>query len=150
MQPPNQPMQPPPPGQYAPSGTAQDALNVPSILILVMAGIGVLSALYGVVAGGGLPPEMLNNPQFTPEMKKMLANVGSFGRVGNVLGLVLDGVCIYGALQMRQLKNYGLSMAAAIIIMLPCGGCCCLLGLPVGIWTLMTLNKPEIKSSFVG
>jgi len=123
-------------------------LNVPSILIMVMAGIGVLSALYGVIAGGGLPPEVLDNPQLTPEMKRMLVSIGGAGRWGNLIGLVLDGVCIYGALQMRQLKSFGLSMASAIIIMLPCGGCCCLLGLPVGIWALTILNKPEVKASF--
>ena len=53
MNPTGQPMGMPAPS--APSGSAQDALNVPSILIMVMAGIGVLSALYGIVAGGSIP-----------------------------------------------------------------------------------------------
>jgi len=55
---------------------------------------------------------------------------------------------IFGALQMRQLKNWGLSLASAILVLLPCAGCCCLLGLPVGIWAIITLTKPEVKSAF--
>jgi hypothetical protein len=31
--------------------------------------------------------------------------------------------------------------------MIPCFGCC-LLGLPIGIWSLVTLNSAEVKSSF--
>jgi hypothetical protein len=146
MNPTGQPMGMPAPS--APSGSAQEALNVPSILIMVMAGIGILSALYGIVAGGGLPPALLENPQFTPEMRSMLTKFAGGGRIMNVVSLGLDGLMIYGALQMRQLKNFGLAMASSIIVMIPCAGCCCLLGLPVGIWALVTLNKPEVKSAF--
>jgi hypothetical protein len=38
-------------------------------------------------------------------------------------------------------------MAAAIMAMIPCN-CCCLLGLPFGIWALVMLMKPEVKSQF--
>ncbi len=148
MQPPNQPMSMPPAGAPVPSGTAQDLLNVPSILIIVMAAIGVLSALYGVIGGGKLPPELLDNPQLTPEMKRMLVQFGGAGRWANLVGLIFNGVVIWGALQMRQLKSFGLAMTSAILVMLPCAGCCCLLGLPIGIWTLTILNKPEVKSAF--
>jgi hypothetical protein len=146
MNPTGQPMGMPAPS--APSGSAQDALNVPAILIMVMAGIGILSALYGLVAGGGLPPQVLNNPQLTPEMRSMLMKFAGGGRFVNVISLGLDGLMIYGALQMRALKSFGLAMTSAILVMLPCAGCCCLLGLPVGIWALVTLNKPEVKSAF--
>jgi hypothetical protein len=30
----------------------------------------------------------------------------------------------------------------------PCISPCCLVGLPIGIWALVVLNKPEVKSSF--
>ena len=35
----------------------------------------------------------------------------------------------------------------AAIRMLPCT-CCCIAGLPVGIWALVILLKPEVKSAF--
>jgi hypothetical protein len=46
-----------------------------------------------------------------------------------------------------RLQYFGLVMAAVIVAMLPCQ-CCCLLGLPFGIWALVVLNKPEVKSQF--
>jgi hypothetical protein len=39
-------------------------------------------------------------------------------------------------------------MAASIIAMIPCVSPCCLLGLPIGIWALVVLMKPEVKSAF--
>lgn len=54
---------------------------------------------------------------------------------------------LYGGLQMRQMKNHGVAMAAAIAACIPCFSCCCL-PLPVGIWALVVLTKPEVKQAF--
>jgi hypothetical protein len=37
---------------------------------------------------------------------------------------------------------------AAILAMVPCLTPCCFLGLPVGIWALVVLNRAKIKSEF--
>ena len=72
----------------------------------------------------------------------------SFGAVGNLLGLAFGGVMFYGALQMKDLRNYGLAMAAAIIAIIPCSGPCYCIGIPAGIWALVVINKPEVKAAF--
>ena len=62
---------------------------------------------------------------------------------------VLAGVFIlYGGLQMKKMQNYSLAMGASIVAMIPCISPCCLVGLPIGIWALVVLNKPEVKSAF--
>ena len=73
---------------------------------------------------------------------------GVGGVIGAIIGLCCDGIVIYGALQMKSLKNYGMSMAAAIIALLPCISCGCLIGLVGGIWGIVALNDPVVKSSF--
>jgi hypothetical protein len=41
------------------------------------------------------------------------------------------------------------SFIASILAMIPCfTSCCCLVGLPIGIYALVVLNKPEVKSAF--
>jgi hypothetical protein len=138
---------PNPPGA-APAGTnAKDALNVPSILIMVCGGLGVLGALMGMVGGGaGSLGPLANNPQFA---RVMAMQTGPMHYVTALLGLAISGFLIFGAMKMRNLESHGLAIGAAIVAMIPCGGCCCL-GLPVGIWALVTLMKPEIKSQFRG
>jgi hypothetical protein len=49
---------------------------------------------------------------------------------------------------MMKLKSWGMGVAGAILSMLNFGGCCCVLGIPVGIWSLMVLLSPDAMSIF--
>jgi hypothetical protein len=74
---------------------------------------------------------------------------GVVGMVFTALWMVLSGILIFGGIKMKNLQSYGLAMAAAVIAMLPCTiGWCCLFGLPIGIWALVVLMKPEVKAAF--
>jgi hypothetical protein len=72
---------------------------------------------------------------------------GSVGLVVAALVIILGAVMIFGGMKMRQLQSYGLAMTASILGMLPCT-CCCIIGLPIGIWSLVVLMKPEVKAAF--
>ena len=134
----------------APAGSnARDALNVPAILLLVSGGLGVLLGLAGMVGGGAnraLMGQLANDPKFA-----QLASLssGPANIVSNLVWIALSGFVIFGALKMRNLEGHGLALGAAIVSIIPCSGCCCL-GIPVGIWALVLLLKPEIKSQFQG
>jgi predicted Zn finger-like uncharacterized protein len=69
------------------------------------------------------------------------------GIFGAVIGVAWGGFVIAGARKMKNLESYGMAMAAAIVAMLPCNGCC-LLGLPFGIWALVVLSDAEVKAAF--
>jgi len=59
------------------------------------------------------------------------------------------GVLVFiGAMKMKNLENYSLAMAAAIVAVIPCISPCCLLGLPFGIWALVVLNDSSVKAAF--
>jgi hypothetical protein len=62
--------------------------------------------------------------------------------------VVTSVLILFGGLKMKKLEGYGLVMAASIVAMIPCISPCCFIGLPIGIWALMVLNKPEVKSAF--
>jgi hypothetical protein len=56
-------------------------------------------------------------------------------------------MAIWAGFNMIKLRSYWLSMAGSFAVM-P-GACfCCLAGLPVGIWSLAVLLKPEVSASF--
>jgi hypothetical protein len=132
------------------NGSASDAVNVPSILLITAGAIGILSSLFGLVSSNGAQmAEIMNNPALPPGAKDAIAQLagGPLSKISSIIGILIQGVVIFGALQMRQLKNYGLCMASAIIAILPCFGCCCI-GTPVGIFALIVLLKPEVKAAF--
>jgi GYF domain 2 len=72
---------------------------------------------------------------------------GTAGAALAGVGLVLAGLMLLGGIKMKRLESYGLAMTAAVLAMLPCS-LCCVLGLPLGIWSLVVLTKPEVKSAF--
>lgn len=75
------------------------------------------------------------------------AEVMIFSLVGTLVLMIPYGIVIFGAMRMKQLKNYPLAIAASILAMLPCSGCC-ILGLPVGIWSLVVLCNRDIHEAF--
>jgi len=127
------------------NGQAADQVKGPAIGLLATAVIGsigqIVSLLLRVLGtgfatmGGG-----------DDSIQQMFS--GGIGIVISIMGLLMAGLIVFAALQMMKLTNYGLSMAGAVIAMIPCLSPCCVLGLPIGIWALVVLMKPEVKAAF--
>lgn len=136
---------------------AQD-LSVPAILMMVMGGFWLLYSLYGLVSAGSSEAQMdaINTAlaQYPPELQeKMRGLVATFTSTGFRLlttlpVLLLNAVLVFGAWKMKNLQSYGLAMTAAIISCIPCCGPCCGLGLIPGIWSLVVLNRADVKAAF--
>jgi len=55
-----------------------------------------------------------------------------------------------GARQIENLRSYPMGVLGSIMAMLPCYSPAFLLGLPMGIWTLLVLRRPEVSAAFAG
>jgi hypothetical protein len=125
------------------------AVKWPAMALIVTASLGMayylFSAIY-VLTGGAFQQEL---PADAPAWVKSFVE-GARGPLAGGINLVVvavNGFVLFGAIKFLRLQNFGLVMAAVIIAMLPCQ-CCCMFGLPFGIWALIVLNKPEVKSQF--
>ncbi len=138
-----------PPGQpYSATpatGNAAQKVNGPAIGLMITAGVGaafqvivlllnILNAGAGAATGG------------QEGMITMLS--GGVGIVFNIIGLIVAVVVFLGAMKMKALQSYNFAMAASILAMIPCVSPCCLAGLPIGIWAIVMLVKPEVKAAF--
>lgn len=135
------------------TGNVRDQVSVPAILLMVVGGLTVAAALYGAVqylsgANEAQMAEALNNPQLPEQAKTFIEMSSKLGIFGSLFQLVCGGLSFFGGLKMKSLGSYGLSMAGAIAALIPCFGSCCCIGIPIGIWALIVLNKPEVKSAF--
>ena len=73
------------------------------------------------------------------------------GVAGIFIAIIQVAVAIfilYAALKMKGLQQYGLCIAASIVAMVPCISPCCCIGIPIGIWALVVLNKSEVRDYF--
>jgi hypothetical protein len=131
-----------------PGGDAQAMVSGPATGLMVVGILCVLASLIGVISnlfgGSGPTPEELP-PQLRAYFQTMS---GPLGVVMNLVALALGGFFIFASRKMKRLESYGMVMTATILSMLPCTSSCCCVGLPVGIWILIVLAKPEVKSAF--
>ncbi len=59
----------------------------------------------------------------------------------------IGGIILAAALKMRKLKAYRLCRMGSILAMLPLSPAF-LIGLPLGIWALCVLRRPDVKAAF--
>ncbi|MFN3408142.1 MAG: DUF4339 domain-containing protein [Limisphaerales bacterium] len=136
-------------GTQAPVGNAAEMVSGPAIGLIVTAILGGLMNIAGIlmnVLGVGLAGAGMSGNEDLPPGFEMLS--GGLGIVSGILGLAMSVVVLLGALKMKKLESYTFALVTAIIAMVPCISPCCVIGIPIGIWALVVLNKPEVKGAF--
>ena len=68
----------------------------------------------------------------------------------SVAALPVGGLSAFAGYRIRRAEAYPVALAAAILNMVPCyqTTCCGLVGLPLGIWALVTLMNVDVKATF--
>jgi len=126
---------------------ASSQVSGPAIGLLItgiIGGIFSLASFFSISIGTGLSTLWWEG---FPDRYEDLWE-GAFGIAGSLVAVGVAVFIIYAALKMRELSQWGLALAASVLAMIPCISPCCLIGLPVGIWSLIVLTKPEIKAAF--
>jgi GYF domain 2 len=129
------------------SPAAAELVKGPAIGLIITAILGALVQIVSLIRlllmGGSMP---MNSQMPGQAWVSMLS--GPIGVVMGIIAILMSVVILLGALKMKKLENYGLAMTASILAMIPCFSPCCLIGLPIGIWAVVVLSKPEVKSAF--
>ena len=116
-------------------------LIVTAILGFVVQGFFVLVNVFGLSLG------FLDT---SPDAMAINLFSGTMGLFTNVVGIAIGVVILLGAQKMKKLESHGWAMASSILALAPCISPCCVVGLPVGIWSLVVILKPEVKGAFRG
>lgn len=118
----------------------------PAVAIIVVAVMGLVAALgmLGVIVLG-IGAALINDLPRHERAEQFVG--GTFWIVWCVTSLILYSVAIWGALKMKALRSYGAAVTATIVMLLPCS-CCCFIGIPIGIWSLVVLLSADVKAAF--
>lgn len=131
---------------------AREAVSAPAVTLMVLALLGIGLQLCGVGynalgIGGAIPRRA--RPQGDPLKRyEALSQPGPIGLVSNMIGLAVSIVILIGAVKMKSLELRGLAITANVLALLPFVSPCCCIGIPVGIWGLTVLNRPEVRDAF--
>ena len=135
---------------------ARSAVKAPAILMIITAVLSLLHAIYSLVTITQAPIEDIlrqaekQSGQQLPvqlpvaTMKTAMIAFGSMPIVGALIILIAGQ-------RFLSLRNRGLVTTGGILLLLPCCGITfplCLLGIPVSVWSLVVVSKPEIRSAF--
>ena len=147
----------------APSAVAMRRISAPAIALIVAGALDILGAFYGffnyALAAMGVFDDMraeqrkaieevlVDNPLKDSFLWIIDFQDSPYTLIQHFVGFALGAFVIYAGIRIRQLKGYGLGMAAAIKTMTPCLSCCCY-GLPIGIWVLVVLMNSDIREAF--
>ncbi len=130
-------------------GTAEKAVNAPALALKIHAILLAVGTLLGFALAFAIGRGIDIIPGIPEDVKAQM--VKNFSLVQTILSTLLNlafvGLIFVGASKLKELKSYGLVMTAAILAMLPCSFCC-IIGLPIGIWVLVVMNQPDVKSQF--
>jgi hypothetical protein len=153
----------PPPINSTAIGSREKALEqvkAPAVALMVVSILNIILALWSLLQLIFSSPnlqqvnselEQLNNPQIQQFVQKMLHLMyGPLGIANVFVELAISALILVGAKKMKSLQSYEFALAAAAMALVPCLTPCCgyLLGIAFGIWSLVVLRKPEVKSHF--
>lgn len=134
-----------------------EKVKAPAICMIAFGVIGFalsLANLFGAFFGAGLNEWVMQRleqeGEQIPEFFRFLSGPGSLALslLQIAVETAISGFVLYAGMRLQKLRDRGICMAAAIIAMVPCINPCCCLGIPLGIWVLMVLNRPDVRSSF--
>ena len=118
------------------------ALMVVSIIAIVFGILGLIGDAFLILWGlVGRLEEMNEGP--ISEYTQITIRA-----IWGVILVIASSFVLYGAIKMKNMKDYGTARAAAIIALVPLLGPCCVAGIPFGVWALTVLNKPHVRESF--
>jgi uncharacterized membrane protein YhaH (DUF805 family) len=129
------------------SQLAAGAVVAPAIRLMIEAGISIACLCVTIpfdifLLASGVAGEMDRRGEINPALKIIVRTIW-----GLVI-LLASGFVFWGALQMKNLRNYQTAQAAAIVAVIPCVGPCCVLGISFGAWAIAVLSRPEVKAAF--
>jgi len=125
---------------------APGSLLAPAMALIAVAGIGLAFSLFNFAMSFG---EAHADPG-APEMVRKIQE-GAVGPVATAMQggfAMLNLFIIVCGVQMMRLQSWGLAVAGSVLAMLNIGSCCCVAGVPVGIWSLAVLMSSDIISIF--
>lgn len=144
--------------------SARAAVRIPAVLLIVTGALLLVGVVMSFIQLPAQPAEMDKaiaeidaNKDMPADQKDMSKNIlnsfkGFFespmAPVVYALVGVFGVIIVLGGVKLMNLSGTGLPITGSILAMIPCTSwCCCLLGLPAGIWALVVLSRPNVKAA---
>lgn len=123
-------------------------IQAPAIALIVCGGLSVVASIFGAM--NALVSQAPAIPPDTPELaaQMMKGTVGPLAAAIQTVFVFVGLFVVFGGIQMLRVKSWAVALAASLVSMFNFGSCCCLIGMPIGIWALVILLMGDVKRAF--
>lgn len=127
---------------------AKGKVAAPAIVLIGVGGLGLALSLISLAFAlfGPAPQIDPEAPEFVREFQRGAA--GPLAALIQAAFVAVNAVIVLGAIQMLRFESWGLAVAASILAIVNIGSCCCVVSLPVGIWSLLILMRQDVGAAF--
>ena len=115
----------------------------PALGMLVVAALSILLLAVSIFADPIRALCELGGVQLR-EPNALMATMDLFYRL---FMLAVATLVLIGSLQLLRQRSWILGLTAAVLLLVPCLGPCCPLGMPIGAWTLFVLLQPDVRAA---
>jgi hypothetical protein len=143
---------------------ARASVRIPGTLLIVTGALLLVAVVLAFIQLPNQPAEMDQaiadieaNQDIPADQKDTWKNIftsmkqffeSPMAPVSYALSGVFGVLIILGGVKLMNLSGSGLPIVGSILAMIPCtSSCCCLIGLPAGIWALVVLSRPNVKAA---
>jgi len=137
------------PPEMGPPGSILQELKGPAIGLIVTGSLNAMAGLMVLLSG--VFRLIVEGPSagIADDAERLGYWIGTVTCYGaGALSLCAAPVVVFGGVAMLRGRSLTLARSAAILAMIPITSCCCMGGIPIGIWALQSLRKPEIAAYF--
>ena len=125
----------------------REKVKGPAITLMVVSSLSILASIGGLFAGLAAATAIANDTAYREKMIALEQDPAALPRTlrtiyvtSAIFAVALNAFLIYAALSMKNLQSYGMAMTAGILSLLSC--------FPIGIWTIVVLNAPDVREAF--
>jgi hypothetical protein len=145
---------------------ARSVVSIPATLLIVDGVLGLLMALLSLVQLHTMPAQfdeiiktVENDQKMEKEEKDMWVELFTKMKdmaedrtpllIGYGVNIAVSVLIIFGGISMLRLSGPAIPVVSSVIAMIPCltSSCCCIFGLLAGIWSLVVLSRPDVRSA---
>ncbi len=124
---------------------ALDQVRAPALFLLVVAACGLILETGGLVNLATFQWQPFGEARWF----RWQQGLGLAVQIPAILfSVCLFGLAVFAGVSMLNLRRWGLCVAGAIVMIVPCTDCCCCLGLASGVWSLIVLTRPDVRKAF--
>jgi hypothetical protein len=146
---------------------ARIAVLMPATLLVLVGALSLVSALFELIQLDSVPgkmdqqmEEVKANKDLTDDERDQWIDIFAAIKesaeqktllIVYIINIGSAIVIVVGGRKMMRLSGLALPSISSVLAMVPCTiGCCCLLGIPVGIWSLVVLSRPSVRTVIEG